>query len=77
MYEPGKVLMVGGNDPPLGPQRRRSTSISLSRAWQSAGLMHTARRQLNATMLPDGTVLVTGGSSGAGFNNAACARVDS
>ena len=33
--------------------------------------MHTARRQLNATMLPDGTVLVTGGSSGAGFNNAA------
>ena len=70
MYEPGKVLMVGGNDPP----RRSAEKIDLDLpvpTWQSAGLLHTARRQLNATMLPDGTVLVTGGSSGAGFNNAA------
>ena len=32
--------------------------------------MATPRRQLNATVLPDSTVLITGGSSGAGFNNA-------
>ena len=69
MYEPGKVLMVGGNDPPLKSAERIDLSLPVP-TWQSAGLMFTARRQLNATMLPDGTVLVTGGSSGAGFNNA-------
>ena len=70
MYEPGKVLMVGGNDPP----RRSAVKIDLNlpvKTWQATGLLNTARRQLNATVLPDGTVLVTGGSSGAGFNNAA------
>jgi hypothetical protein len=70
MYEPGKVLIVGGNDPPIASAERIDLNLA-NPAWQSAGLMHTARRQLNATMLPDGTVLVTGGSSGAGFNNAA------
>jgi Galactose oxidase-like, Early set domain/Fibronectin type III domain/Galactose oxidase, central domain len=70
MYEPGKVLMVGGNDPPLASAERIDLNLPVP-TWQSAGLMFTARRQLNATMLPDGTVLVTGGSSGAGFNNAA------
>jgi hypothetical protein len=70
MYEPGKVLMAGGNDPPLASAEKIDLNLA-DPTWQSAGLMHTARRQLNATMLPDGTVLVTGGSSGAGFNNAA------
>ena len=69
MYEPGKVLLVGGNDPPLASAEKIDLNLP-GPTWQSAGLMRTARRQLNATMLPDGTVLVTGGSSGAGFNNA-------
>src|SRR2546422_8099774 len=31
--------------------------------------MACARRQMNATLLPTGDVLVTGGTSGSGFNN--------
>jgi Galactose oxidase-like, Early set domain/Fibronectin type III domain/Kelch motif len=70
MYEPGKVLMVGGNDPPTASAEKIDLNLAVP-TWQSAGLMHTARRQLNGTILPDGTVLITGGSSGAGFDNAA------
>ena len=35
--------------------------------------MAFARRQMNATLLADGSVLVTGGTSGPGFNNQASA----
>jgi hypothetical protein len=67
MYAPGKVLVMGGGDPPT----RTAEVINLndsSPAWRAVGLMKVARRQLNATLLPDGTVLVTGGTSKAGFN---------
>ncbi len=39
-----------------------------SPTWQAAAPMAVARRQLNATLLPDGTVLVTGGTSKSMFN---------
>jgi len=67
-YEPGKVLIVGGGDPPVAS----SETIDLNAGkpeWKAAGSLKTARRQINATMLPDGKVLVTGGTSGRGFNN--------
>jgi Domain of unknown function (DUF1929)/Glyoxal oxidase N-terminus/Fibronectin type III domain/Galactose oxidase, central domain len=70
MYEAGKVLIVGGNDPPRATAEKIDLNLPPPRAWQPAGTMASARRQLNATVLPDGTVLVTGGSSAAGFNNA-------
>jgi len=80
MYEAGKILVVGGGgDPRWDTQDDRSPlptataeKIDLTVAsptWQSAGSMSSSRRHLNATVLPDGTVLVTGGVSGGGQLN--------
>ncbi|HKA38593.1 MAG TPA: galactose oxidase-like domain-containing protein, partial [Burkholderiales bacterium] len=60
MYEPGKVLIVGGN-----PTTATAEVIDLNAAnpqWQLTNPMARARRYLNATLLPDGKVLVTGGT---------------
>jgi hypothetical protein len=68
MYADGKILVLGGGDPPTNT----AEVIDLNQpspTWRSVAPMSIARRQLNATLLPDGTVLVTGGTSGAGFNN--------
>ena len=69
MYADGKILVVGGGDPPTNT----AEVIDLNQpspTWRSVAPMSIARRQLNATLLPDGKVLVTGGTSGPGFNNA-------
>jgi len=68
LYDDGKVLLVGGSDPPTNTAEVIDLNASLP-AWRSVAPMTYERRQLNATLLPDGTVLVTGGSSLAGFNN--------
>lgn len=68
MYEAGKILVVGGGDPPTAT----AETIDLNSAtpvWQKTGSMHFARRQHNAVVLPDGKVLIVGGSSGSGFDN--------
>jgi hypothetical protein len=68
MYEPGKILYVGGGDPPTST----AEIIDLNQpgpVWLYTGSMQFARRQMDATLLPTGDVLVTGGTSGAGFNN--------
>jgi hypothetical protein len=72
MYEPGKILYAGGGDPPTGS----AEVIDLNQAapaWRSVPGMRFARRQMNATILADGQVLVTNGTGGAGFNNVAAA----
>ena len=68
MYAPGQVLVMGGGDPPTNT----AEVIDLNQpspTWRAVAPMAVARRQLNATLLPDGTVLVTGGTRGNGFNN--------
>jgi Domain of unknown function (DUF1929)/Divergent InlB B-repeat domain len=68
MYAPGKILYVGGGDPPTNS----AEVIDLTKpapSWQLVTPMRFARRQTNATILADGSVLVTNGSSGPGFND--------
>ena len=68
MYDDGKVLVMGGVDPPTSAAEVIDLNAATP-AWRPVGSMAFARRHLNATLLPDGKVLVTGGTSGPGFNN--------
>ena len=65
MYAPGKVLYVGGGS----PATNTAEIIDLNQpnpTWQAVSPMAYARRNCNATLLPDGEVLVTGGNTGSG-----------
>ncbi|WP_169788736.1 galactose oxidase-like domain-containing protein [Vulgatibacter incomptus] len=68
MYDVGKILMVGGNQPPTAAAEVIDLNVSSPR-WRAVASMGTPRRQHNATVLPDGTVLVTGGSYGNSFDD--------
>ena len=74
MYRPGQVLIVGGSDPADGPPTASAEVIDLNDpapAWRSTGSMGAPRRHLDATLLPDGRVVVTGGTSSPGFSDPA------
>jgi hypothetical protein len=63
MYEAGKILYVGGNSSPTNT----AEIIDLNQSnpqWSYTGSLTYARWNLNATVLPTGDVLVTGGVSG-------------
>jgi hypothetical protein len=67
MYEKGKILYVGG-----GRTTNTAETIDLDSPtphWEWTGSMAYPRRQLNATVLPTGEVLVTSGSRGTNFND--------
>lgn len=78
MYAPGKVIYIGGgNDAGSGLPSDAAEVIDLNEAtptWRAAAPMHHRRRQHNATLLADGTVLVTGGTAGPGFNDVSPGR---
>jgi hypothetical protein len=81
MYEPGKILYAGGGghtgwsqspDPKANAPTATAEKIDLNQSgaqWESAGSMSAPRRHLNSTILPDGQVLITGGTRGGGFVN--------
>lgn len=79
MYEAGKILYVGGGgnagwrqapeDPKTNTVTATAETIDLnatSPTWQFTGPMAFPRRHMNATVLPDGQVLATGGTRGGG-----------
>jgi hypothetical protein len=80
MYEPGRILYAGGGghtgwptpDPKSAQPTATAEIIDLNEAapqWRNTDPMSVPRRHLNSTILPDGQVLVTGGTRGAGFVN--------
>ena len=76
MYEPGKVLLAGGSQCVWNECSSVTATAevidltSATPAWRAVSSMAHPRKQLNATILPDGRVLATGGSSGpTGFDD--------
>ena len=73
MYDVDKVIYIGGgNDSGTHEPTAAAEIIDLREnqpQWRPTNAMHFARRQHNATILPDGTVLVTGGTRGGGGPN--------
>jgi galactose oxidase len=80
MYDTGKIAYIGGGHVPT----RNISMLDLydpEPAWRYGGggteeppvdspyVMHRARRQNNATILADGTVLITGGTDVTGWND--------
>ncbi|MGQ0716681.1 MAG: galactose oxidase-like domain-containing protein [Pseudonocardiales bacterium] len=73
MYDAGKVVYIGGgNDGPTDFPTAAAEVIDLGahpQEWRAVASMRFPRRQHNATILADGSVLVTGGTRGPGFND--------
>jgi hypothetical protein len=64
MYQPGKVMIAGGSDPPDGAPTATAETIDLTAgaaAWRYSAPMAFPRRHLNLTLLPDGRTVATGG----------------
>jgi hypothetical protein len=66
MYDVGKILVAGGRDDPPVDSAEWIDLNEPSPAWRTTNPMNHARHHAAATVLPDGTVLVTGGTSASG-----------
>ncbi len=66
MYDEGKVMVSGGGESMPTDTVEVIDINSPTPAFRRVQSMHQRRKQHNATLLPDGTVLLTDGSSGPG-----------
>ncbi|HQU98853.1 MAG TPA: Ig-like domain-containing protein [Nitrosomonas sp.] len=71
MYAPGKILVMGGDQQPVKSSAEVIDLNQVTPVWRMIDPMQYARRHLNSTLLPDGKVLVTGGTSSPAFNEPA------
>jgi len=67
-FKPGQIIVIGGGQPPTATAELINLNDAVP-TWTYTSPMNFPRRQNNATLLPDGTVLVTGGSSGPLFDD--------
>ena len=61
VYDDGKILVSGGANP--ATNTAETIDLIASPTWKSTASMAFARRMHNLTVLPDGTVLATGGGA--------------
>lgn len=75
LYAPDKILVAGGSpgdgvtDDPVASALTIDLNLPGTPIVQSISPMNFRRRHHNATILPDGTVWVNGGTKGPGVNN--------
>jgi hypothetical protein len=79
-YAPGKVLLLGGTagEQLGGTKSNLAEVIDLNQpapAWTSVGSLNGVRLLPTATLLPNGKVLVTGGTDCDGYNNVTCGSI--
>jgi hypothetical protein len=67
MYDAGKIINMGGADPPTATAEVIDLNAPAP-SWRAVASMANPRRQMTATLLADGRVLVTGGTRTGGFN---------
>jgi galactose oxidase len=64
----GKILYIGGGNAPTNTVGLLDLNVTPLN-WKPVASMNFARRQHNATLLPDSTIVVMGGTQGNGFDN--------
>ncbi|MFL5313096.1 MAG: galactose oxidase-like domain-containing protein [Myxococcales bacterium] len=76
MYDVGRILVAGGRDDPPVDSAETIDLDEPSPSWRATDRMIHARHHAAAIVLPDGTVLVTGGTSAPGKNEASGAVME-
>ena len=71
MYQPGKVILIGGSNPAVNTAETIDLNVAGS-TWQPTGPMQYARRNFSTQILADGRVLVVGGTA---YDNSEQGRV--
>jgi galactose oxidase len=69
MYDADKVLIAGGGTPGPTATAEIIDLNSFEPAWGQTDPMHHPRKHHNLTILADGKVFASGGTTGTGFNN--------
>jgi len=82
MYQPGKVMKFGGGETPSRltevidfTTNETNEEGEYTTTWKTAGSTSTARHFSTAILLPDGTVLATGGASAGNVGDSNAERV--